>query len=484
MSRLSKMLHSNKTALHTKSARIGGYSFFISVIMLAIVIGVNILAAALPASLTQFDISAARLYSVTAGTKAVAQKLTKDVDIYWIVQSGKEDEIVEKLLNVYAGLSDHIRVTRKDPDVFPTFAKEYTDETVKNNSLVVKSGDTYRYISYNDLYEYDTTSYYSYYQSQSVATAFDGEGEITAAIDYVVSEDLPKLYYLEGHGEIELSDTFSSAIEKSNILTEALSLLKVDELPEDAAAILINAPESDISEEEAKMLKEYLAAGGRVMILSGPQPDTDMANLKAVIEDYGVSFNEGIVVEGNRSYYAFSQPYILLPEIQSTEITDTFLEGTNYVIAPLAQGMTIDPNAGDSVKSLLSTSDYAFSKSAGYDLETYEQEEGDIDGPFELAVAVEGANSSKLIWVATDYLCDDTYNSYSSGVNVDFAMNSISWMIGENENITIRSKSLEYNYLTISESSAGTIKLWLIGIIPAMFLIYGICAVVSRRKGK
>ena len=35
--------------------------------------------------------------------------------------------------------------------------------------------------------------------------SFDGEGAITSAIDYVISDELPKLYSLEGHGEAELA---------------------------------------------------------------------------------------------------------------------------------------------------------------------------------------------------------------------------------------------------------------------------------------
>ena len=32
--------------------------------------------------------------------------------------------------------------------------------------------------------------------------AVDGEGAITSAIDYVVSDELPKLYFVEGHARI------------------------------------------------------------------------------------------------------------------------------------------------------------------------------------------------------------------------------------------------------------------------------------------
>lgn len=59
-----------------------------------------------------------------------------------------------------------------------------------------------------------------------------------------MTEDLPKLYLLEGHGEAELPQSFTEQIEKANIETETLSLLTVDAVPEDADAVMIYSPSS------------------------------------------------------------------------------------------------------------------------------------------------------------------------------------------------------------------------------------------------
>lgn len=59
----------------------GAYSLTISAVVLAILIAVNVLASALPAALTKYDISAAKLYSVTSNTKVVVNALEKDVTI-------------------------------------------------------------------------------------------------------------------------------------------------------------------------------------------------------------------------------------------------------------------------------------------------------------------------------------------------------------------------------------------------------------------
>ena len=472
----------NRQALTTRTAKVGGYSFVLSLVVLAILIAVNVLASKLPASWTQWDISAAQLYSLTSDTKVVVTNLQQDVTIYWISQAGQEDTVIQKLLDRYAELSDHIAVEKKDPDVYPTFAQQYTDETVANNSLVVVSGDKSRYIGYDNIYQYDTNSYYT---TGSVSQSFDGEGQITSAIDYVVSTDLPQVYLLSGHGEAALSDAFSDELQRANYDTvEDFSLLNVDAVPDDCDVLLINAPTSDISDEELTMLRDYLTGGGKLVVLSGPQKDTDLPNLKALLSDYGVTAADGVVVDQNRDYYAFAAPYVLMPEIQSSDITDPLKDGDYHVIVPIAAGLTVgETDSGATVTSLLETSpDNSFSKAAGYAMTTYDKEDGDIDGPFSLAVTVEDAAGGRMLWVASDYLLDDMYNSYSSGANLDFVMNGLSWMIGDTDAVSIRSKSLDYNYLTISSSSAAWLKVCMIGIIPVGFLLLGVDEVLRRRK--
>ena len=236
--KLRQLAAENKQALSTRTAKVGGYSVVLALIVLAILVAVNVLFSVLPSKFTQFDISAAQLYSLTSDTKVVATNLGKDVTIYWITQAGQESTVLDKLLDRYQDLSDHITVVKKDPDIYPTFAQQYTDETVVNNSLVVECGDKSRYISYDDIYQVDTSSYYT---TASVSQSFDGEGQITSAIDYVVSDELPKIYLLSGHGEAALSDTFSNELTRSNYETvEDFSLLNVDEIPKDCDTLLIN----------------------------------------------------------------------------------------------------------------------------------------------------------------------------------------------------------------------------------------------------
>ena len=116
---------------------------------------------------------------------------------------------------------------------------------------------------------------------------------------------------------------------------------------------------------------------------------------------------------------------------------------------------------------------------------TYEKEDGDIDGPFALAVQVEINDGGEIIWFSSSSsFLEDMYNAYSSGANGDLAMNALSALIGEREALSIRSKSLNYNFLTISESTASLLKAVMIGICPLGCLGIGILVVLRRRRNQ
>lgn len=471
-----KLLQKEEQPDRNRTAFRGGtYALSITAVVLAILVVLNVLVSELPSSLTKLDISATKLYSITSNTKVVVNALEEDVTIYWIVQSSEEDDVIENLLSKYESLSDHIKVVKKNPDVYPTFAEQYTNETVQNNSLVVECGDRSRFIGYDDIYIQEADIY-----SYTYSTSFDGEGAITSAIDYVVTDDLPQLYVLEGHGEQELPQNFKEQIEKENIETNTLSLLTVDEVPEDADAILIYEPSSDLSEEEIDMLYEYAEDGGKLLVIAGPTEDGILENLYGLLENYDVETCEGIVVEGNRDSYTM-QPYVLLPEMSSHEITDSLIEENYYPNMPISQGMIINDESG-AVTPLLTTSSESFSKIAGYDLTTYEKEEEDVDGPFAVALSIDCSNEGQIVWFSSAAFLDDMYNALSSGSNSDLAMNALSSLIGESEAMAIRSKSLNYNYLSITDSTASLLKTLMIGVFPLTYLGVGVFVILKRRR--
>lgn len=465
-----------------KALRVGGYSVLASVIVLAIAVALNVLVNALPSSWTQYDTTSSQVFSISEQTEGVLAALEEDVTVYWVVQSGQEDETLGTLLDRYAALSSHITVEKRDPDVYPAFMEQYITGTIYNNSLVVESAERYTYVGYDSLYSYSYDSSYNY------IVTFSGESELTSAIDYVVSDDLPVVYTLSGHGETELSTSFSSSIEALNVEVNSLSLIETGEIPEDADCLLILAPESDISADELSLIQTYLAEGGGLILITDPEHESgERPNLDALMESYGVTAEDGIVVEGDSGNYAFGTPVDLLPEYGSHEITSSLSSEGYYVLLPVAQGLTVSDELPDgvSVTELLTTSDSSYSKLSGYSMSTYDKADGDISGPFALAVAITAdaeEGSSNIVWISSSYIIDESTDAMVSGGNTDLFLNSISWICGETEGIAIHAKTLSNEYLTMTSSQANMISTVLIVAIPVFVLVCGIYIYVRRRR--
>lgn len=467
-----------------KHIKNGSYTMVMSVIFIAVVIVINMIVSTIPSKYSEIDISSQKLYSIGDETKKMLKDLEKDVTIYQIAQSGSEDENISNLLKKYEDESKHIKVEQKDPVVNPKFVSQYTSDDLSANSLIVVCGDRNKVIDYNNIYE--TSIDYQTYSSQT--TGFDGEGQITSAIGYVTSENLPVLYTVEGHGEKDMDSSIKEDIEKANMDIKSLNLLTEGSVPDDADCLFIDSPSTDFSSDEKDAIIEYLENGGKAMIFSDYTTE-DMPNFDAILENYGVQRTEGVVFEGDNQHYAMQMPYYLVPTINSTDASSETASAGCYVLAPYAQGIKQLDDVRDTVKieSILTTSDQAYSKT-DLNSNTIEKEDGDVEGPFDLGVSIteslDDDKETQIVYYSTSNLMDSQTNQMVSGGNEKLIMESLKWMTDteESTSVSIPSKSLEVSYLTITDYDAAFWKICTIALIPGIFLVIGFVVWIKRRK--
>ena len=467
-----------------KHIKNGSYTMVMSVIFIAVVIVINMIVSTIPSKYSEIDISSQKLYSIGDETKKMLKDLEKDVTIYQIAQSGSEDENIANLLKKYEDESKHIKVEQKDPVVNPKFVSQYTSDDLSANSLIVVCGDRNKVIDYNNIYE--TSIDYQTYSSQT--TGFDGEGQITSAIGYVTSENLPVLYTVEGHGEKDMDSSIKEDIEKANMDIKSLNLLTEGSVPDDADCLFIDSPSTDFSSDEKDAIIEYLENGGKAIIFSDYTTE-DMPNFDAILENYGVQRTEGVVFEGDNQHYAMQMPYYLVPTINSTDASSETASAGYYVLAPYAQGIKQLDDVRDTVKieSILTTSDQAYSKT-DLNSNTIEKEDGDVEGPFDLGVSIteslDDDKETQIVYYSTSNLMDSQTNQMVSGGNEKLIMESLKWMTDteESASVSIPSKSLEVSYLTITDYDAAFWKICTIALIPGIFLVIGFVVWIKRRK--
>lgn len=461
--------------------RAGSYSAFASVIVVVIAVVVNMMASTLPSTVTQLDMTDQLLYSLSDQTKRIVASLDQDVNLYLLCNEGGENATIQRLLERYEGLSSHIKVQLVDPTVQPTFLDQYELDirSLYANSVLVESGEKHRLVGYDDIVvtEYNM-DYYSY--SYTATTSFNGENALTNAIHYVTSENLPKAYILGGHGETALSESLTEMLAQDNFETESLSLLSMEAVPEDAAAVIINAPNTDLGEDEAEMLIAYLENGGNVALITGYMEADAMPNLKRVTASMGLTADVGIIVEGDRQMHMNRYPHYLLPNMETHEVTDALINTGYYILTPLAQPIVQTGDSNATVTWLLTTSDSAYTKADGLNAQTTAQEDDDAVGTYHVGAVAE--SGGKLFWVTADTLLDSYIDSAVSGANSNLFLNVLNWMGGQEESISIRAKSMDRESLTVTQSASTFWSIVMIGLIPIALVTVGVIIWIRRKR--
>lgn len=481
----TQSIQKRRWAFSKKMIGTGAFSAGMIVVMCAICVVVNLVLTALPAKYTSIDCSATKLYSLTNDTKDRVSKLDEDITIYVLNSKKSKDAKIDETINRYKDFSSHIKVKYVDPATSPKFYQDYTDTTPTTNSLIIESKNRSKVIDYNDIYEYDSSSYYYGYQSQSSITGYDAEGQITSAIEYVTmdADELPVIYQITGHNETEIGSNFQSVVSKANANLKSLELFNEEKVPEDATAIIINSPTVDFNEEDAQKVIDYLNGGGKALIVGCYAYNDELTNFNKILAAYNVSFKTGVVAENDSSKY-YQNPLYLLPTVETTDYTSDATDGYVFLAGSCAINYPEDTDDVTYTK-LLSTSDSAVLKKDWKNITTSKAEDADENGPFTTGLAVnDSSTGASIVVFGTPYVVDDSYDNAVSGNNADMFKDVITSMTG---NVELASSVIPVKDYTLSNITINTLQAVVTGLIimiavPILLIIIGIVVWVMRRK--
>ena len=468
-----------KKSFQTRRFKSGAYSTLVTVLVVALVIILNLAVSKLNLST---DLSKGSLFTLSKETKKILKGNKKDITLYYMVSDGGEFEYIENVLKEYTKHSKHISMKKIDPVVNPGFASKYeiTEDVSSNDCLVaLEETKTAKLVRGSEMYYSEQDPYAS-----STNYYLDVEGQITSAIQNLLSGDITKMYIVNGHTELPLAETMTKALEKMNVESDELELLTAEKIPEDCDILIMNGPVTDITDNEKNVLMEYLQAGGSA-IINMEYTTQQTPNLQEVLEYYGIRSTQGVICETSGKYYYY--PNYVVPELGSDSY-DLLADVQGYCIMPNAIGLNIMSEIRSSLnmQELLTTSDTSYLKvdpSSG----SSEKESGDVDGPFSVGICatenLEGDAQTKLIVYASSDTFDESYvdtNQLDNGTLLKAAVASM--MTEKTEKVAIDAKSLDYSYLTITPAMQLVWAAVLVIFIPLTCLIVGFIIWLMRRK--
>lgn len=477
-----EVLQKKRFSLATGRIKRSAFSVGLIAVVVAVAVLGNYALTLLPSNIQQVDVTQEGLYKLSDTTKDFLKNLNEDITVYVTASEDGVDTIVKRLVENYAHESDHIKVVYKDPSLYPEFEAKYSDDSIEGNSLIVESAKRFKVIPNSEMYEMEID--YTTYQQQ--ITGFDGEGRLTSALDYVLNDNLPIVYQICGHGELALSGDLQSRIEKENVQLKSLNLMEVEEIPEDAAGVILLAPTTDFSTDDANKLFAFLEKGGKLLMVTS-WVEQGTPNLTSGFEQYGVTLNNGIVVDPSANHY-YQNPYILLPEVNSTTLSSEIYNQKRHIIMPYAQGLSVGEEPEDTtVYEILTTSADAYAKT-DTSMETWEKEEGDLEGPFALGVlikkSVDEENETEILWTTTENLLSEQADALVSGSNFELITNMVAEMKGSEDvsSISVPVKSYMAESFTVPRMVFFMGFAVLAILIPLMMVMTGLVIMIGRRK--
>ena len=486
-------IKSLKNIFRTSGTRHGAYSVGLTVLVIAVVIVFNLIVGQIPEAYRNLDVSSTKIYDISDTTTELLDSLDSDVDMTVLAVKDSTDERITTFLSRYAALSDKIHMEWIDPVLHPS---ALTDYDTTENTIVVSCEDTGKTttVSFDDILVLDEYSYY-YYGTESY-TEFDGEGQLTGAVNYVTNDTDHTIYQTTGHVESSLSTTITDLMEKNSYTLSEVNLLMTTSVPDDCDLLLMDAPTTDLSADESEMLRSYLADGGKVMILFGDTSSAELPNLSEVLSEYGMEAADGYIADPTRCYQG--NYYYIFPELSvSGDMADGI--SSEMVLLTNAHGMNLVDPARDTISttSFMSSSDqsyavteetqeqgsYTLGAVATEKIENSDEDTEDTDGGDDEAADSDSAETeeSRLTVISAGSLIDQSItDAFPQLENTKLFMNAVTANFEGVQNLSIEAKSLGTEYNTMQH--VGLLSFLVIFGIPAVILIGGFVVWFRRRR--
>ena len=458
-----------RSALGGRAGRYGSLSLATAVLVLGILVMLNFLNFRYN---KRYDLSADQLYGLSEQSKKVVGNLKNPLQIVGFYKDQDAIRNFDSLMKEYRYVSSKIESEAVDPEVAPSRVQQYGIRQM--GQVVVINGPRTEIID--------------------EAT----EEKITNAIIKVTRDTTKTIYFLEGHQEHDITDSspkegYSSAREalaKQNYRVKKLNLAQDNRLPEDASVIISAGPRMDFFESEIKLLNEYLAKGGKLVILADPQTDFKMTDF---LVQYGAQLTDKIVIDAlNRG--------LTLPIIASYSehpitrdlVVKTVLPTTrNFTAFPLAQSVKITSSAlGYQTTSLFTSSGRSWAETELKGEDTSYDEGKDDMGPVDMAVVAvkagsaqatggQGANESRLIVVGDSDFASN--GAWQFAANSQLFQNIVSWMVGDTDLIAIRPRDPERRMVNLANQQLRLLFLASVIGLPLLALVIGVSVWYKRR---
>jgi len=481
-------------ALAGRKGRFSGIGLATVALATGLAVIVNVLA---NAAGTSWDLTATRQFELSSQAIAVLEALDTPVEATgFVISTSPSHEqfraTAEQYLEEFAKRTDQLTYRIADPQREPSLARSYG--AVRFPTLIFTAGvDGARF---------------------AIDAETVGEQQLITAILSVTRTKQHAIYFVSGHGERDASDLRAGSLgyglatrglKADGYAVRSLNLLRESGIPDDASALVIAAPQSEMTDSELGAVIDWLAAGGRAVLLLEPG-DGSRETTRSLLATWGLVQAPGTIVDPARS--AASDPRTLVVQRDQYR-SDTSITQGGTIVEPL--GSTLLPGAS-AIRPLpevqerltdgepvpvrygpISDSSRESWVSGNPDGDEFD-ESSDEPGPHTLSLVVQAsdtitraptadyeanrAQTRLVVFGDADFASNRHFGDLGNG---DLFLNAVNWVLEDQGLIAIRAKTEVFRPLVLTVNEFNLIRYVAWFLLPAAMAAGAVLAWWRRR---
>ncbi|MCC7070792.1 MAG: GldG family protein [Deltaproteobacteria bacterium] len=428
-----------------------------AVLVLGVALGAAALVQVAAARLdVSWDVTTSRRNTLAEASIATARALDREVLITAYLEGHDRAAVeLEQLVASFARHTDLLRLVRVAPSDDPEAAR------AAGASVVVRAGERVRKLRFD-------------------AGAPDHEAALVSALRAVTTDAPARVYFTSGHGELELRDESARGMSRlrAALLDEGLEpvplpLAVAGRVPDDARAVVVAAPRTTLSAAELELVRAYLDAGGRLLVLCEPGDDGGLGGLLGGV---GVQLVDDVVLDGSAFASVFGGPEMATGVAYAAHPVTRRL-GSAMTHFSRARSLAENPGTLATTAALVQSGAEAWGEIGPVTAEA-RRDDVDVAGPVTLALAAEqGATRVLVVGDATFA----TNLGLGLGANRDLALNAVLWLAEREQQIAVRARGRGGNLLLLTPSARERVAFLLLYGLPALLVALGLAVHAVRR---
>lgn len=531
---------SGKKTRGIKKIKYGSMSVITIVIVTAIVVVINFMAAEMEKrSPMKIDLTADKRYDLSEETIDVLEKLDKDVDILVTMPKSNFDTLAEnqsaalsyqlQMMNQYYGTNYNSNVDvpydmipvilekyemyskqgsgkgsvnvkyadlKVDPDAAAEYQANYSGGEIPSYSIVVASGDNVRVIASDEITGMLAVDEAAM-QNNTFSLVFAGESRLTSDIMNVVDSNIIDVAIIKtANGQnifrtddAELVDSIENELLSKNgysctdidIVTDELDTEKYD-------MVVIPLPQNDFTEDGIKKLQDFLYNDekyGKNLVFIPCYTNINSPNLDEFLADWSIRIEKTLIGD-SKNYMGQAGYQNILLNISDSESVGEVPNKSLPIIAPFSREVTVlGKNNQNKVTEVLKSSE----TSGILQLLSEDAEYSEQAGARNVAVISTREHAEQLDVYKSRVIAFGSsmmfYNEYivqnNNYNNANVILNMLNIANGKEVSAVIPEKALQQNYIAPTSKESAVIKV-IIVVIAAGVALAGLAVLIRRRN--